>query len=177
MPPTHKHALHDRLLSALERLEAKPTQAAAWEELQRLAHDLEPANLPGLLHAASSPSPSSTQFSRVHCARLAALCATPGACPPSTWRALMQAPLLPKLLGLLARSLRDGDAAVRVAAAEGLGVVAAQLAPAPGAAAGACSGSPATWRYQTFVCLRAPTHTKPAAPCRATRHHNRHHGR
>lgn len=133
MPPGGKHAVHDRLLSALERLEAKPTQAAAWEELQRLCHDLRPDNLPGLLHAAGSPSPSSTQFSRVHCARLAALCVTPGACPPATWHALLQPPLLPKLLALLARSLRDADAAVRAAAAEGLGVVAEQLAPAPGA--------------------------------------------
>lgn len=103
--------------------------------------ELEPTNLPALLHAAGTQTATSTQFSRIHCLRLAALCATPGACPPVTWRALQQPPLLGKLLGLLSRSLRDADAAVRAAAAEGLGVVAAQLT--------------AGERWRASVCMHA----------------------
>lgn len=40
---------------------------------------------------------------------------------------MLATPLLPKLLGLLGRALRDSDSAVRTAAAEGFGGVAAQL--------------------------------------------------
>jgi hypothetical protein len=94
---------------------------------------MEPAVLSTLLHAAGSQTAKSSQFSRVHCLRLAALCTTPTAC--LQWQAMLAPPLLGKLLGLLSRALRDADSAVRAAAGECFGVVAAQLA-AVGCSAG-----------------------------------------
>ena len=90
--------------------------------------DMEAAVLPTLLHAAGTQTAKSSPFSRSHCVRLAAQACTPQAC--TAWRAMLEQPLLGKLLGLLVRALRDAHAAVRSAAVEGLGVVAAQLAAA-----------------------------------------------
>lgn len=81
-----------------------------------------------LLHAAGTQTAKTSQFSRRHCLALAAQACTPQGC--LHWRAMLEPPLLGKLLGLLGRALRDGDAAVCAAAAEGLGTVAAQLAAA-----------------------------------------------
>ncbi|KAL4457619.1 hypothetical protein ABPG75_012484 [Micractinium tetrahymenae] len=120
-----RFAAQDRVFAALERLESKETQAAAYEELQRLIKDLEPSTLSTLLHAAGSATAKTTAWSRVHTLRVAALCCQPERC--LSWRAMLAPPLLPKLLGLLGRALRDADSAVRAAAAEGFGTVAAQL--------------------------------------------------
>lgn len=89
---------------------------------------MEPATLSTLLHAAGTHTAKTSQFSRRHCLALAAQACTQQGC--LHWRAMLEPPLLGKLLGLLGRALRDGDAAVRTAAAEGLGTVAAQLAAA-----------------------------------------------
>lgn len=144
----------DRVFAVLERLESKETQAAAYEELQRLIkvhfgrgrrfvltssaplaalsasccfvlQDLEPSALSTLLHAAGTATAKTTAWSRVHALRVAAMCCQPERC--MSWRAVLAPPLLPKLLGLLVRALRDADSAVRTAAAEGFGAVAAQL--------------------------------------------------
>lgn len=94
--------------------------------------EMEPPMLSTLLHAAGTHTAKTSQFSRRQCLALAATACTPQGCPH--WHAMLEAPRLGKLLGLLGRALRDGDAAVRSAAAEGLGTVAAQLAAAhPGA--------------------------------------------
>ncbi|PRW55976.1 microtubule-associated TORTIFOLIA1 [Chlorella sorokiniana] len=134
-----RYAVQDRLYAALERLETKDTQHAAVQELQRLIREMEPPALSTLLHAAGTQTAKTSQFSRKHCLALASQACTPQGCPH--WRAMLEPLLLDKLLGLLGRALRDGDAAVRGAAAEGLGTVAAQLAAAhPGT--DATSGTP-----------------------------------
>ena len=147
-----QYARQDRMLRGLERLEAKDTQAGAYEELKRLIWDLDAANLSTLLHAAGSHN-ARTQYARVHCLRLAALCTTPGAC--QLWAAMLQPPLLGKLLGLLGGALRDGDTAVRATAAECFGVVAAQLAAAhPGTElTGGCCGTLVNKLHQASLSL------------------------
>lgn len=90
--------------------------------------EMEPPVLSTLLHAAGTQTAKTSQFSRRHCLALAAQACTPQGC--IHWRAMLEPPLLGKLLGLLGRALRDGDAAVCAAVAEGLGTVAAQLAAA-----------------------------------------------
>ncbi|KAL4857930.1 TORTIFOLIA1-like protein 2 [Chlorella vulgaris] len=130
MPPADARAVHyarqDLLFGAMERLEAKDTQLAAFETLKRQIKDLDVANLSALLHAAGSRTSRTGQFFKIHALRLAALCTTALAC--LQWRAMLQPPLLGKLLSLLGAALRDGDSAVRAAAAECCRVVAAQLA-------------------------------------------------
>ncbi|KAI3436599.1 hypothetical protein D9Q98_006016 [Chlorella vulgaris] len=130
MPPANARAVHyarqDLLFGAMERLEAKDTQLAAFETLKRQIKDLDVANLSALLHAAGSRTSRTGQFFKIHALRLAALCTTAPAC--LQWRAMLQPPLLGKLLSLLGAALRDGDSAVRAAAAECCRVVAAQLA-------------------------------------------------
>ena len=90
--------------------------------------ELEPPALSTLLHAAGTRTEASTSFSRAACLRLTAAAADPATCVHAP--AMLAPPLLPKLLGLLARSLRDSDAAVRAAAAEGFGTLAAQMSAA-----------------------------------------------
>jgi hypothetical protein len=166
MPPADARAVHyarqDLLFGAMERLEAKDTQLAAFETLKRqikvglrptaglssacrrpfseppwqcacstfrahpASQGLDVANLSALLHAAGSRTSRTGQFFKIHALRLAALCTTAPAC--LQWRAMLQPPLLGKLLSLLGAALRDGDSAVRAAAAECCRVVAAQLA-------------------------------------------------
>lgn len=144
-----RYACQDRMFSALERLEAKDTQDSAFAELRLLIkvakkaaalcraapccysclrtslQELEPPVLSTLLHAAGSQTAKSSQFSKVHCLRLATLCTTPAAC--LQWQAMLAPPLLGKLLVLLSRALRDADSAVRAASSECFGTVAAQL--------------------------------------------------
>ena len=182
MPPggarQQQYARQDRLFGALERLESKDTQGAAFEELQRLIkvrraqaqgarlcqramqappppplpqpppaatalaarhmpttlaltpllQELDAANLSTLLHAAGTQTAKTTQFARVHSLRLSVLCTAQPHC--LQWREMLRPPLLPKLLSLLARALRDGDSAVRTAASDGFGMLAQQLAAA-----------------------------------------------
>ena len=96
--------------------------------LAPLLQELDAANLSTLLHAAGNQTAKATQFARVHSLRLAVLCTAQPHC--LQWREMLRPPLLPKLLGLLARALRDGDSAVRAAASDGFGTLAQQLAAA-----------------------------------------------
>ncbi|PSC72723.1 microtubule-associated TORTIFOLIA1-like [Micractinium conductrix] len=152
MPPGargQRFAAQDRLFAALERLEAKDTQHAAAEELTRLLKELDPSSLATLLHACGTTNAKTTTFARVHCLHLAAMCTQPDRC--LHWRSMLAPPLLPKLLTLLGRALHDPDSAVRSAAAEGFGVVAAQLAAANPAGCELTAGSDANPLLTTIL--------------------------
>ena len=101
-------------------------------------------------HPSRPPPPSHPPpqtFARVHCLHLAAMCTQPDRC--LHWRSMLAPPLLPKLLTLLGRALHDPDSAVRSAAAEGFGVVAAQLAAANPAG---CELTGGWWEREWRVC-------------------------
>ncbi|KAL4421705.1 hypothetical protein ABPG77_010649 [Micractinium sp. CCAP 211/92] len=136
-----RFAAQDRVFAVLERLESKSTQAAAYEELQHLIKDLETSALSTLLQAAGTTTANTTAWSRVHALRVAALCCQPERC--TAWRDMLAPPLLLKLLGLLTSGLRDADSAVRAAAANGFGVVAAQLLAAYPGGCELTAGTPA----------------------------------